>query len=358
MSLAGRPKHAAAGIAAIALTALLAACSSSGSSSTAATAAGGSQAQPATLTWATSTVALNQAVIFVAMGNQNFKKYNLTVKFTTATSDPSALTTGAADVIIGRASDPLTLVSQGKPTKVIAANAVNIPEGFLGSSKVKSIQDLAAMGTNCTIASLPTGNVPLYTAKWMAEYGLKCKVDLISDYTTAVSAVVAGRYDAAVENLSGVGDVLATGRAHWLIDPLDPNFAKKDQLANPLINSNIAAMASYVSSHSDELKRFMQGLMDAQAWMKTATNEQIAQAVKNSGVAYWQAQSVQQIEQQITANGAGKDVFQTAGGGVVPISEQMWNENLQYAKQQGLKFDTSAAEFSYSSMYDASILGS
>jgi NMT1/THI5 like len=315
----------------------------------------GSAGSASTLRWSANTVTMTQAIIYAAMGRGSFKKYGLTVKFVPTTSNPTALATGSTDVIVGRASDPMLLINQGKPVKVIGSVAVDTPTGLLGTDGVKTIQDLQKMGSNCILAGIATGTFATYLKFWGDKYGLKCKIDNASDYNTTIDGTVAGRYTASVQLLTNAGAAIASGKAHWLLNPLDPTFkADGDQLPDHVINSDLTVTADYAAKHAAQIKAFISGLKDAEAWMKTATNQQIAQAIKDSGVAFWQPQSVDQIVEQLTGAGTVKNVFQGVGVNVAPISQQLWNESLKTTPEQGVQINVNDPRYSYSAVYDNS----
>jgi ABC-type nitrate/sulfonate/bicarbonate transport system substrate-binding protein len=308
--------------------------------------------EPSTVRWSTNTFTMNQVVIYVAMGIGSFDDHGLEVEYVAAQSSPAAMMTGSTDIMVGRPSDPLNLIKEGEDIRIIAANAINTPAGLLGNNKIGSIEDLAALGENCRIASLPSGNVPLLTAHWAEKYDLQCKIDIVSDYNTSVQATVSGAFDASYQNATTVGQVISDGDARWLLDPLDPDFvADGNWLPTPLISQNMAVTGEYAEAHLEDIQKFLAALADAEEWMQSATNEEIAQAIIDSGVDYWEPQPIDEIVAQMTANGIADNVFQVAGGGITSIDEGLWNDNLKYAAQQGVDIDPDDAKYSYDTVY-------
>src|ERR1041384_2962670 len=211
-SLTGRFKVTATLVAAL----VLAGCASPGTDA-------GSGSGKDSLTWGSGVVTMIDAIGFTAMGLKAFDKYNLDVHFTNGPSAPTLLTTRKADIIRTRFTDVPLLINQAKSVKALGTVAVGPPVGLLGNNDIKSIQDLAAMGDRCTIASAATGSFNAYPNWWSQKYGLKCKVALVSDYGLALTGVVAGRFQAAPELVSNAGAVLAEKKAHWLVDPNAPD---------------------------------------------------------------------------------------------------------------------------------------
>jgi ABC-type nitrate/sulfonate/bicarbonate transport system substrate-binding protein len=342
VSLTGRVKLAATLIAALLLAACASPTTDAGSGKT-------------SVTWGSGVVTMIDAIGFTAMGIKAFDKYGLDVHFTNGPSAPTLLTTGKADLIRTRFTDVPLLINQGKSAKALATVAVNTPVGLLGNNDVKSIQDLVAMGENCTIAGAATGSFNGYPKWWASKYGLKCKVALVSDYSLALTGVVAGRYQAAPELVSNAGAALAEKKAHWLIDPNAPDHkANGDALPFDEVSSIFATTSDYLKSHKDVVAKFMKALQETETKMKTMTNEQIAQAIKDSGATVWQSQSIQQIVNQLTGNGQAKDVFELDRLHIAAFTEPLWKSNLDYAPNEGIKLDPADPKLSYQNAVDNS----
>jgi ABC-type nitrate/sulfonate/bicarbonate transport system substrate-binding protein len=346
VSLTGRSKLVRVDLAVLLVAALfLAACSSSSGDS--------GSGKNTTLTWGSGVVTMIDAVGFTAMGLKAFDKYHLDVRFTNGPSAPTLLTTGKADIIRTRYTDVPLLINQGKPVKALATVAVGTPVGLLGGNNVKSIEDLAAMGDRCTIAGAATGSFYAYPRWWAKKYGLKCKIVLVSDYGLALTGVVAGRYSAAPELVSNAGAVLADKKAHWLVDPNAPDHETNgDALPFDEISSIFGATSEYLKSHQDVVARFIKALQETETKMKTMTNEQIAQAIKDSGATVWASQSVDQIVNQLTGNGQAKNVFELDGLNIAPLTEELWKSNLEYVPNEGIELDPSDAKFNYRNAVD------
>jgi ABC-type nitrate/sulfonate/bicarbonate transport system substrate-binding protein len=297
------------------------------------------------------------AVAFTAMGTGAFDKYNLKVNFVTGDSGPTVLLTGQADILRAGFSTAPLVISQGKSVKAFAVVAVNTPSGLLANNKIKSIQDLAAKGSNCSIVGAASGDFYAYPRYWANKYGLKCKIEIVSNYALALSGVVAGRYDAAPELVSNAGATLAEKKAHWIIDPTKPDYATNgDKVPYDDISSIFMTTTSYLNSHKAIVQRFMQALKDTEAKMKTMSNEQIAQAIKNSGAAYWKPQSVQQIESQLTGSNQAKNVFDLDKLDLQGLSESLYTANLNAAPSEGISINPKDPKFAYSNVVDNTVL--
>jgi hypothetical protein len=338
------------GVVLAAASLFLTACGSDSSSD-----ASGSAGDLPALRWSANTININQAIFYAAMGRGSFESAGLDVSFVPAQSNSAALVTGTTDVIVGRLADSLGLLEQGKSVKVLAKNGGSPPLGLLANNDVESLDALAAMGSNCRIATLPTGGVPLAVNHFVEKYGLDCKLSTVADYKLTVDGTIAGNFTATVQTPGTGGAAIGSGKAHWLIDPADPNWeADGNRPPVSIIGSSVATTADYNDDHSEELEIFMGVLQDTETWMKTAPNEEIAQAILDSGVAFWTTQTVEAITDQLTSNGSFKDVFSsTLGGeGVDPITAEEWQEQLDNGKYQGVEIDIADPKYSYAEVYD------
>ena len=346
---------------ALALSAVLAVAISAGcSSSTSSGSASSSSSEPeASLTWGTGTITMFEAAPFTAMGLGIFKKYNLNVSFTDGPSAPPLLVGGSAQIVADRSADVPLLINEGQSVKAIGALASNVPAGLLASNSVTSMAALAAMGTNCTIASETSGIFIAYQNHWIKKYHLKCQIATIEDYNLAVDGVVSGRYTAAVELLSNAGSVVAGNQAHWLIDPSSKSYVSSgNALPGSFINTALITTSAYLRAHKNVVQRFIEALQQTDTMMKKMSNAAIARAIKASGAPYWSSQSVQAIESQLTGNNAAPNVFALDHIGVNPVSKQLWTDSLQNITQQGIKIDPSDPRFSYAKAVDDSVFSS
>jgi ABC-type nitrate/sulfonate/bicarbonate transport system substrate-binding protein len=330
--------------------ALVASCSSSSADSDGKDAAD-------SITWGTGTITMFSAAVFAAMGMGTFKDHDLDVTFKTAPAAATLLGTDDAQIIADRSATTPLLIDQGKPTKVLASLASNVPAGLLGSNDVDSLSDLQAMGDKCTIAAATSGIFLAYINYWKDKFGLECKLLTVQDYSLALSGIVAGHYTAAVELLSNAGAALAQKQAHWLIDPTASDYQSSGAaLPGSFINTALMTSDSYLKDHKDVLTRFLAAVEEANEKMKTMSNEDIAQAIKDSGASYWSSQTVDQIVAQLTGSGAAPNVFDLDHIGVDPVSEQLWDDSLQNMKAQGVDIDPSDPKFSFSEAVDGSLL--
>ena len=319
--------------------------------------ADGSSGGRDTVTWGTGVITMFEAAPFTAMGLGIFAKHGLDVKFAQAPSAPTLLATGKAQILADRSADVPLLINQGKPTKAFGALASNVPAGLLASNDVKTMADLTALGSNCTIAGATSGIFLAYLNYWVGKFGLKCKIATVQDYSLAQSGVVSGRYTAAVELLSNSGAVVGKKQAHWVIDPTAADYKSGGAaLPGSFINTALMTTSAYLKDHKDVVKRFVEALQETNTKMKSMSNEDIAKAIKASGVQYWSSQSEEAIVNQLTGSNAAANVFELDRIGVEPISKQLWTESLQNMKQQGVNIDPADPKYSYEQAVDSTLI--
>jgi hypothetical protein len=324
----------------------LAACSS-GSTSSGGTAGDATE----TVTWGADSVTMIDAIAFTGMGIGAFQKYHLNAEFVNGTTAPTTLETGGADIVRTDFSTGPLLTKEGKGVKIFATVAVNTPVGLLGTNSVKSIADLKAMGSNCILASFTNGDFYTYPNYWSKKFGLRCKIDQVSDYGLAISGVAAGRYTAAPELASNAGSAIAAKQAHWLISP------GSDRLPFDVISSVYMTTSSYLSSHKSEVQNFVKALEYTETKMKTMSNQQIAAAIKKSGATIWTSESASDIVEQLTGDGQASNVFSLDKVNIGPLSQTLYNANLHAQPEENIPVDPGSSEFSYAALVNNSFVG-
>lgn len=336
--------------AALVAVAVLAACGTNASS-------GGSTSSSdepeETVTFGTGTITLNLAIPFTAMGLGLFAKAHLNTKFVVSTSAATLLADGQADMVFDQPANVPLMDAEGKKTKAIAAVTENTTAGLAASNSVKSLAQLQAMGDTCNLASLGRGILYAYQNHWVKKYHLKCKIVTLSDYTLVPGGIISGRFTAASELASNVASQVAQGNMHWLINPLASNyFSVGYGLGYNFINNAVVAEDSYISRNKSTIVRFFDVLKQTEDMMKKMSNTQIAEAIHNSGVSYYSSQSVQAIEEQLTANGTAPNVFVLNGMKMSTISNSVWTSTMHSLGAQGVQVNPDDSRWDFANGVD------
>ncbi len=163
---------------------------------------------------------------YVALAEDLFAKNGLKVDLvsTNAMQTGSAMIVSEqADVVLTNAYLGLRIATEGKDLSYIMnlsgmGARVN---AFISKPAIKSVQDLAAAGTNCRILLLPPG-----TGSWailqgiIKKYGLKCTISTAGTMPNVVAGALSGQFDAAMVNPQDAYAARDAGKANILIDPL------------------------------------------------------------------------------------------------------------------------------------------
>lgn len=254
---------------AISLVAACGSSSSSSSSSGGATGAGSttSSLAPASLNFATNAVSANLSPVLVADALGYFKQENLTVNITYTGSSPlTSLVSGRADLVaFGGFSATMGAVNTGSPaiTTIYNLDSGGVSLYMIGAPSVNKIQDCTRVGNsgagsagytwaNTLKASLNTSwtNVPAQNA-------------------AALQANFAsGNIDCMIYVYGGTASFVASGKAHWLINPEDTKTYPyptgiTQSLVDEIPAGTIYGVASWVSGHGDVVTRFLRALQMA-----------------------------------------------------------------------------------------------
>jgi NMT1/THI5 like len=330
---------------------LLAACSSGGNSGS----TGSSKEPEETVTIGAGTITLNLAIPLVGMGLGLFTKSHLNVKFVDGPTAAPLLATGQADMIFDRSANVPLLNNEGQHTKAILAVTENTRAGLVASKSVKSIAQLQAMGSNCTLASAGSGILFAYQNYWVSKYHLKCKISTLSDYSLVPAGIESGRYTAAAELVSNVSSLVASGNLNWLINPLASNYVSSgNSLGYTFVNNAVVAEDSYIAGNKSTITRFFAVLKDAEQRMKSMSSAQIAQAIKDSGVSYYSAQTASAIAQQLTGDGAVPNIFVLNSMNLAPISQSAWVSTMRSLVAEGVDVNPNDSRWDFANGVDNS----
>jgi ABC-type nitrate/sulfonate/bicarbonate transport system substrate-binding protein len=270
ISVGARYRSARLGTPFAVLTGILsvAACGSSAPPpSSGASGAPATQSAPASITIATNTVSANYAPVLAADALGYFTKENLNVTLSYTGGSPLAsLVAGRVDLIaFGGFSATMAAVNTGAPpiTTIYNMDSGGVSLYMIGSTKVQKIQDCTRVGNsgaggagytwaNTLQASLHTSwtNVPAANA-------------------AALQALFASdNIDCMIFVYAGTNPFVLSGKAHWLINPEDTQKYPYPQGISQTLVSQIPAgtiygMSSWVSTHHDEVTRFLRALQRA-----------------------------------------------------------------------------------------------
>ncbi|WP_375481075.1 ABC transporter substrate-binding protein [uncultured Jatrophihabitans sp.] len=302
--------------------------------------------------------AVNYAAFWVASGENLFKKHGVTVDVVNANAlavAPSLLTSGRTDLLLTSASQEISVAAAGKPINIIQAMFNYSPRGlaFVGSSKVKSMAQLKAKGSNCKIATTQKGTAVYAFARQVARaYGLKCSLTELTTNPLEVAAMTAGRADAAAFTPADAVTVIARG-AHALIDPssiTDRQAAKIVPKPFPILT--VSGLTSTLKKKSPAVERFLAGLQEGLGQLRSESADEVAAILAKTP--YFQGLSAAQLAQSLKP--AMSSFPSGARAGV--ISEADWTTALKsFQLDFGLPgFDAKDPKFGYATIVNMSYL--
>jgi ABC-type nitrate/sulfonate/bicarbonate transport system substrate-binding protein len=193
----------------------------------------------------------------------------------------AALVAGQADVLITGIGAAMGAVKQGFPAKFVygMANFDWRAHSLVARKGVNSIADLKALGSKCTVAGATPGTgtygLQLHVIK---DLGLNCKVLQFAALPDILSAVVSGSADFGLVppgNAATVADKLSI-----LFDPTKATEAEgKAFFPDNVVSTGVFVSPATLEGKSQELKRFLAALSEANGLIQTDTPDQLAALV-------------------------------------------------------------------------------
>jgi len=344
----------AAGLLAVALTALLAACGGSPSVS----GGSGSSAPVPPLTVAVPSPLVDFMQIYIAKAAGYFDKEGVSVSIidNTGANTLNMLIAGQSDLDMYTAPVALKGAEQGKPTTIIYAVERDPGAALIGSGNVTSIAQLQAM-SSCRLAAGAQGSQGYaYGVIYLKKLSLKCDQVVAATAGLILAGLKSGSYQAAVTTYNNALLAVQNGD-HMLINPLDPNDAKKYSV-QPYPTATFFGLPDNLKAKKESVVRFLRAINDANVLIHKGGNLQELTNLMLSIDAFKPTPAdvmQQQIQSIIPFIGAGMG----SKPGYIP--QDLWNNALQQYTVWGLDgFDPGAAVNSYKqrvdmSYYDAAI---
>jgi hypothetical protein len=313
-----------------------------------------------TLTVGSPTAFAQDVVAYAAMGLGLFKKAGLSVQFQYDPTPQDLLVSGAAQLMSDQPAHALGLIGLGQNVKIIAANTVNVYPGLIGS--VASLAALQSEGTNCTIAEGTSGVLYEYTNGWMKKYGIKCNVVTIASSPVVQAGVEAGTYAAAAE-VPPIGDgmIAATSRKlHWIIDPTSSSFvAKGYNLGYEYINDSYYTNRHDLTTDKAAITKFFEVETKAIPVIEKMSPKAVATAVRKSGVAAWNAESLAEVEASLTGFGVApkpENAILYNNISLGPIKSSLWSKERQAIQGQNSGVNAYDGFYSYSNAINNTLI--
>jgi len=288
-----------------------------------------------------------------------FTKHGVKVKVQSAdavATIQTLLVSNKIDLGMTSPSQITVLAAAGKPVNIVSNvdNYTGRSAGFVSSSKIKSFDQLKAMGTGCTITTTAPGTVLYaYAKKTMEVYGLKCKLRTVASNPLVLAAISAGLADAVPLTVNDAQAATARG-AHALLDPTTMSDAQASSIVPvPLPAIVVAGLPATLKKKSTAVVSFLAALRDATNFIVSNTPETSAKLIVSQR--YFAGLTVDQLTASIKALVSS---FPT-GADLGQISQDTWSQTLTtFASYFNLpSFDRSAQAVQYPTMIDMSYIG-
>jgi ABC-type nitrate/sulfonate/bicarbonate transport system substrate-binding protein len=319
--------------------------------------ASGTSSSDATTTLSLTLVEPGQSLdfgtIYAAIGSGNFKKEHLNVKLISAGQTATDyVVSGQADVIVFNMGTVMTLVSNGKPMKVIGSVLEQYPSALLGVPSIDSVKAANSLPSTCRLATVTPGTEQYYfAAVYKKDLHLNCTIATVGNDNIITAGVESGAYQLATLPYGNAETLAAANKAHILIDPskpksIDPYMPK----ATPEVV--LFGLPSHLAKIRPAIVRLMKAIQLTQSELAKQPLATSAQDILNSDELPGTSMSV--MEQELKAERPFM-VSNLPDGPYGYISSKVWPTTLQQLGQWGLQgFNPSAAKYSYNSIVDMS----
>lgn len=221
--------------------------------------------------------------VWIALAENLFEKNGVKVNVVSTnslTTGPAMLVSGTADVLATTAFLGLRIGIEGKSLNFIyrLINMSGRGNAFSAKPSIKSIDQIAAMGSACRVVMAPIGS-----ASWAiyqgiaAKYNLKCSVSHVGTIPLVVAGALSGQFDAAMLNPQDAYSAQEAGKLNILLDPIKMS----DELANQLYPyqhpvSAVLGMRENLTSKRDAVTRFVKALRQGDEIIAKSTPQQLA----------------------------------------------------------------------------------
>lgn len=332
-----------------------------GSNAPAATAVRASLAPVAPLNISFGSVSTLYGVPFVALGDNLFEKNGVQVNVVTysaLTVGTSQLVAGQIDLFVSGAGLASQIAQQGKPVSIIytVTDYTGWQAGFFTKPGITSMAQLASLGTNCKIAIEPRSTGFRAWGKAVARlYHLGCSFLEVASPPAALGAVVAGSADGAVVQANTAIAASHAGKGNVIIDPSKLSAAEAQKIV-PVRYPGLAVMGltSTLQSKKEAIRRFVHGLVEAQALSKTSSSQQLAEwSLRVPGAPFGAA-----LVSDVKADYDGARPNFPTGSRAGFITPSAWATALTgYSKDwESPNLDPTGARVQYGAMIDMSFL--
>ena len=326
-----------------------------------------------TLNVAEVTAVPNFVVLYVAQAEGIFQKYGLNVNIleNAGANTLNLLVSGQADLTWYATSNALLLAAQGQPTTVIMNGSRDTGSAILGAPSITTLDQLSALGGNCTIGTLTVGTQTYgYAVQYVASSKLKlqqCTLRQVGTAATLYALLQSGQVQAAVMPLSSAVIGAQTFGEHLLVSPNKTGYRKEFGFPN-FMNSSWFGLTSTVQAKQASIINFLKAINEANKLVVPKNLTRLATDLEKFSV--FQSTPLATLRQSLTyvvnflGNGitfAAADQIKahpnalTSNPGYIPAS--VWQTSVQqYAKWGLTTFDPNASYSAYGQRVNMSYL--
>jgi NitT/TauT family transport system substrate-binding protein len=305
------------------------------------------------LTVGTAAPLTNFSDIYVAEANGYFEQagVDVTIESGVGANGLNSVVSGQLDLLMFGTGQALIPASRGIETTIVY-NQIGAGEGAAVAvaidSPYKTPEDLAGK----RVAVLAVGGSSYGWGQYFSSYteeqgGAPYDIIQSASVSDQVNGILSGHFDAMVSTAALLTSQVADGQVRLLVDPGEPDAAQ--YIPDQYVETCTFGIADNLDEKREAVVRFVAAMQAADKWMRDASPEDIAAALKSSPA--FDGQSLETV-----AAGAEYDKpFFAPSLGV--ISDDLWASTLDQLEYWGLPdVDLKDDLFSYENRVDMSYL--
>jgi len=301
---------------------------------------------------------ISDPTIYIAdrQGYFDDEKVKVTYDDAAGSNVGNLLISGRADVATLGVTGPLVLVETSKGTKPVTILFGSSSGGYggalVGGENVKTLDQFKHM-SKCKIASLPQATAAYGWAQiYFKQVNPNCDLLVVPDPPSQAAALAAGRADAAVGSPLSFQQVVADGKAHFLVDTRDAALTEK-YAGKTFIESVYFTTPKVLQEKKESLRRFIKAWLKARDFYLGHSDDEVVKVL--TGAPAYKQTPPEALKGVVNTYRSYLEVGDRTKGYISPA---YWNYTLsQIQKYFGIKgFSASDPALAYDKIVDTSLL--
>lgn len=308
------------------------------------------QGKNETLKLAVASTQLAYGPVWVALAENLFDKNGVDVNVVNTaalTTGPALLVSDSADLLATTTFLGLRISLEGKPLSIIynTSNMSARSGAFVAKPSIKSMEQLAAMGTDCRVLLAPKGSGSWAVYQGIAAtFKLKCTVNHAGTSALLAAGVMSGQVDAAVLAPQDAYNAREAGKINILLDPLTLTDAVAAQVypyQHPV--STVFGLRKNLAGKREAVTRFVRALRQAEEVIAQSSPQQLADICKKLPAIFGATPAAGlalqwQLQKQVARGAASGFISEDEWGNLLVAAPALWGFANLNINEPALKY--------------------